>query len=80
LTANGATSLPGFFVLKAASADVIFASQSSSASLGRALRAGNDPTTPLMHCATTSSGLDTMNIGAPITGSDRPRRISSIGM
>ena len=38
---------------------------------GRALSDGNDPTTPALHCAITSSGPDTMNSGAPTTGMRR---------
>ena len=32
---------------------------------------GNPPTMPALHCAMTRSGSETMNIGAPITGSER---------
>ena len=42
---------------------------SSSALSGRAFSAGNEPTIPAVHCAITRSGLETMNSGAPITGS-----------
>ena len=35
---------------------------------GRAFSAGNPPTMPAVHCAITRRGLETMNIGAPITG------------
>ena len=57
--------------MKASFADVISRSLSSSRTAGRAFSAGNDPTIPAVHCAITSCGLDTMNIGAPITGSAR---------
>ena len=38
---------------------------------GRAFSAGNDPTTPALHCAITRSGTEMMNSGAPIAGMDR---------
>src|SRR5689334_3082528 len=44
-------------------------SHSSSFSTGRAFKAGNEPTTPALHWAMTSSGPDTMNSGEPTTGS-----------
>src|SRR6266851_7345711 len=44
-------------------------SHSSSFSTGRAFSAGNEPTMPALHWAMTSSGPDTMNSGAPTTGS-----------
>src|SRR6476620_4997151 len=44
---------------------------SSSSSFGRALRAANEPTMPALYLAMDSSGTETMNIGAPIRGSDR---------
>jgi len=47
----------------------------SSISAGRALRAGNEPTIPAVHCATTSSGLEMMNRGAPIAGMRSRARI-----
>mmetsp|Transcript_23996 Transcript_23996/g.80941 ORF Transcript_23996/g.80941 Transcript_23996/m.80941 type:complete len:218 (-) Transcript_23996:33-686(-) len=34
----------------------------------RAFSAGNEPTMPAEHCATTNAGFDTRNSGAPITG------------
>ena len=54
--------------LKAASSSVICASQSSSCDAGLAFSAGNEPTMPALHCARTNRGVDTMNIGAPMTG------------
>ena len=36
-----------------------------------ALRAGKEPIRPPLHWAMTRSGLETMNIGAQMTGSDR---------
>ena len=42
---------------------------SPSFSTGRAFSAGNEPTTPALHWAMTSSGPDTMNSGEPTTGS-----------
>ena len=44
-------------------------SHSPSFSTGRALSAGNEPTTPALHWAMTSSGPDTMKSGEPTTGS-----------
>ena len=44
-------------------------SHSSSFSTGRAFSAGNEPTTPALHWAITSSGPETMNSGDPTTGS-----------
>ena len=38
---------------------------------GRAFSAGKLPTIPAVHCAITSFGFETMNIGAPITGMRR---------
>src|SRR5262252_4128261 len=69
-TANGATLAPGLVAAYSARAVSMVSIHGSSASAGRALRAGNDPITPLVHCATTRLGLETMNIGAAITGSD----------
>src|SRR3984957_7982800 len=81
LTANGATMDAGLARRCAASSAVISASQSSSCAAGRALSAGNEPTMPALHCASTRRGVDTMNIGAPITGSRRrPCRISGMGI
>jgi len=51
LTANGAAGLSGWARSCAASASVISCSHSSSWLIGRALRAGNDPTIPALHCA-----------------------------
>src|SRR6185437_15686880 len=53
----------------AAFASLISTIHSSSCSLGRALSAGNEPTMPEVHCAITSFGTETMNIGAPMAGS-----------
>ena len=74
LTANGAASgCP-------ASAASISVSHWSSASFGRALSAGKEPTTPALHCSITSFGLPAMNIGAPITGMRRFCRTEGKGM
>ena len=35
------------------------------------MSAGKEPTTPFRHCAITSSGPETMNIGEPMTGRAR---------
>ncbi|CFW46554.1 Uncharacterised protein [Bordetella pertussis] len=43
-------------------------SQSPSSDWGRALSAGNDPMTPLTHCAIASLGLETINMGEQTTG------------
>ncbi len=43
-------------------------SQLSSLAWGRASSAGNEPISPVAHCAITSSGFETMNMGAQITG------------
>src|SRR5215472_6575490 len=40
----------------------------SNSSAGRAFSEGKLPTTPALHWAITSSGTETMNIGAPTTG------------
>ena len=74
-TAYGATIAPGLALRCSSSVVSISVSQVSSASCGRALSAGNDPTTPALHCSITSFGLLAMNIGEQITGSDRPWRI-----
>src|SRR3954466_1832765 len=55
------------------------ASHSSSSSGGRALRDGNEPTTPALHCAITRSGTEMMKSGEPITGIDR-RPLNKAGM
>jgi len=58
-----------------ASSSLIRASHSSSNAAGRASSAGKLPTTPALHCAITRSGLEIMNSGAAITGSEsRPAR------
>src|ERR1700733_8598034 len=45
--------------------------------MGRALSAGKAPTIPALHWAITSAGCETMNNGAPTTGSlSLPFRIS----
>src|SRR3546814_9406364 len=60
---------------------VISASQSSSWEAGRALRAGNEPTIPALHCAMTSWGFETRNIGELMTGRRRLRaRMAGSGM
>jgi len=64
----------------ASSAASICVSQSSSASFGRALSAGNEPTIPDLHCSITSCGLPAMNIGAPMTGRRRLFRIGGKAM
>src|SRR5882762_10117231 len=79
LTANGADGRPGCALSYAASSSLIRPSHSSSSSAGRAFSAGNDPTTPALHCAITRSGTEMMNSGAPITGSDR-RPLNKAGM
>src|SRR3546814_10088406 len=57
------------------------ASQSSSWEAGRALRAGNEPTIPALHCAMTSWGFETRNIGELMTGRRRLRaRMAGSGM
>ena len=70
LTAKGAILAPGCACLRCASAASIVVSHSSNICAGRALSAGNEPTTPLSHWAMTRFGLETMNMGAAITGSD----------
>src|SRR5689334_14851447 len=80
LIANGAAGRSGWARSHAASASVISASHSSSCSAGRALSAGIEPTTPDVHCATTSFGLLTMKSGAPMTGSGTRRRTAGSGM
>src|SRR5215475_9472146 len=52
---------------------------SSSSSGGRAFSAGNEPTTPALHCAITRSGTEMMKSGEPITGIDR-RPLNRAGM
>src|SRR5262245_11605000 len=52
---------------------------SSSSEAGRALSAGNEPTTPALHWAITRSGTEMMNSGEPITGIDR-RPLNRAGM
>ena len=68
LTAKGAILRVGSAALAAASSALMRVSQTSSWSAGRAFSAGNEPTTPTRHCAMTSSGPETMNIGEPMTG------------
>src|SRR5258708_1498708 len=79
LTANGADGGPGCALSYAASSSLIRPSHSSSSSAGRAFSAGNDPTTPALHCAITRSGTEMMNSGAPITGIDS-RPLNKAGM
>ena len=69
LTANGAAGRSGCARSWAASASVISCSHSSSCEMGRALSAGKEPTIPALHWAITSAGCETMNNGAPTTGS-----------
>ena len=52
-------------------------SHSPSAAWGRALSAGKAPTMPALHWAMPSSGPETINIGAPITGSPKLSRKTS---
>src|SRR5258705_10550518 len=79
LTANGADGRSGLALSCAASSCLIRAIHSSSSAGGRAFSAGNDPTTPALHCAITRSGTEMMNSGAPITGIDR-RPLNKAGM
>ena len=71
LTAKGAARRAGLAALWAASVSVISASHSSSCSAGRALSAGNEPTMPALHWASTSGGCEMMNIGEATTGMRR---------
>src|SRR5665647_549954 len=81
LTAKGATFSCGCAAWYAASSVVMCSSHTASCSLGRAFSAGNEPTMPALHWAITSSGVETMNIGEPITGRVRwPSRIAGMGM
>src|SRR6185437_4121930 len=57
---------------------VICASHSSSWLTGRAFSAGNEPTTPALHWAMTSSGHEMMNSGEAMTGR-RKRSRSTAG-
>ena len=75
LTAKGAAARSGWLRFQAASASVISCSHSSSCSAGRAFRDGKLPTMPLVHCAMTSLGFETMNNGEPMTGMRSPCRI-----
>ncbi|KAH2777708.1 hypothetical protein KXW38_009030 [Aspergillus fumigatus] len=52
---------------------------SSSSAAGRASSAGNESTTPALHCAITRSGTEMINSGEPITGIDR-RPLNRLGM
>jgi hypothetical protein len=67
---------------KGASASVnaapISCNQASKVPEGRALSDGKAPTIRALHCAMTSSGRETRNIGEPISGSDK-RPSSSAG-
>jgi hypothetical protein len=69
----------GMRLVVSASSSLIRASHSSSSAGGRAFSAGNEPTTPALHCAITRSGTEMMKSGAPITGSDR-RPLNKAGM
>src|SRR6056297_1218590 len=71
LTAKGATGLSGLALRYASSSPVMRSSHSSSMDWGRAFSAGNAPTIPALHWASTRSGVETMNIGAPMTGRRR---------
>ena len=57
------------FASQSASSPLMRFSHSPSTGAGRALSAGNEPITPALHCAITSSGPETMKSGAPTTGS-----------
>ena len=81
LTAKGATFFCGCAALYAASSVVMRSSHTASSSFGRAFSAGNEPTTPALHWAITRSGVETINIGEPITGTVKlSLRTSGIGM
>src|SRR5580704_10449398 len=81
LTANGAAGRSGCARSWAASASVISCSHSSSCEMGRALSAGKAPTIPALHWAITKAGCETMNSGAPTTGSlSLSRRMSGSAM
>src|SRR5829696_6540445 len=69
LTAYGATFFSGCSALYSPSSFSIRLSHSESFSTGRAFSAGNEPTTPALHWAITSSGPETINSGEPTTGS-----------
>src|SRR5690242_9246377 len=79
LTANGADRRSGCALSHAASSSLMRAIHSSSSEAGRAFSAGNEPTTPALHCAITRSGTEMMNSGEPITGIDR-RPLNRAGM
>jgi hypothetical protein len=64
-----------------ASAASICATQASNAAGGRALAAGTVPTIPALQHAITSSGPETRNIGAAMTGRRRrPCRMRGSGI
>ena len=65
---EGATLLLGFAALYVFNSRVIFSSQASSCSFGRALSAGKEPMIPALHCSITNSGPETIYIGDPING------------
>jgi hypothetical protein len=80
-TANGATFAPGFACAYASSSSRMRTSHSSSCDAGRAFSAGNEPMMPALHWAMTSSGVEAMNIGEPMTGRlRRSRNEAGIGM
>src|SRR5689334_16726242 len=78
-TANGADRRSGCALSQAASSSLMRAIHSSSSEAGRAFSAGNEPTTPALHCAITRSGTEIMKSGEPITGIDR-RPLNKAGM
>ncbi len=71
LIAYGAMTRSGSLSFNSANAVSICVNHSANLLCGRAFNAGMDPTMPLAHWAMTSSGPDTMNIGAEITGRTR---------
>ena len=68
LTANGADGRSGCAASCSASSRSMRSSHSSSTGSGRAFSDGNAPMMPALHCAITRSGCETMNSGAPMTG------------
>ena len=69
LTAHGAASSP-------ASSSLIWPIQQSRSATVRQFGAGNDPTIPDLHAATTRSGPEMRNIGAATTGSRSPSKMA----
>src|SRR3984957_2296819 len=81
LTANGAAGRSGCARSWAGSASVISCSHSSSCEMGRALSGGTAQTIPPLRWAITKAGCETMNSGAPTTGSlSLSRRMSGSAM